>query len=192
MKITRLILLAATVAVTVLTNSCNDSKSYAELLTTETHHVNEFLADQRVSNTIPTDTNFVFETGENAPYYRLDEDGNMYMQVIDAGTKGNYVKEDETIFFRYTRYDLSRYADGKLPDGMGNEENMGQMNTWFRYNNYSIESSSQWGSGIQTPLKYLPIDAVVNIVIKSQYGLLAEQSYVVPFLYRLRYYRQLT
>lgn len=176
----------------VTLSSCEDSKSYAELLTDETHWVNDFLADQRVDNTIPKDTNFVFETGPNAPYYRLDEDGNMYMQVINPGTKGNYAKTNETIFFRYTRYNIALYKDGELPEGDGNEEDMSIMNAWFRMNNYELESSYQWGSGIQTPLLYLPIDCEVNIVIKSQYGFYSETSYVVPFLYRLRYYRQVT
>lgn len=187
-----LLIFALAMTALAVTNACNDSKSYAELLTEETHAVNNFLADQRVTNEMPTDTNFVFETGPNAPYYRLDEDGFMYMQVIDPGTKGNYVKDDETIFFRYTRYNLQLYADKTLPDGEGNELNMSYQNCWFRYDNYLLQSSYQWGKGIQAPLKYLPVDAVVNIVIKSQYGFYAETSYVVPFLYRLRYYRQLT
>ena len=172
--------------------SCSDSKSYAELLTEENHSVNRFLADQRVDNTIPTDTNFVFETGENAPYYRLDEDGNLYMQVINPGTPGNYAEKDQIIYFRYTRYALSEYANGTLPAGDGNESSMGYTNAWFRFDNYSLQSSYQWGTGIQMPLKFLPIDCEVNIVIKSQYGIYEEMSYVVPFLYKLRYFPQQT
>lgn len=187
-----LVTVLATIATAALTTACSDSKSYAELLTEENHSVNNFLADQRVDNTIPTDTNFVFETGENAPYYRLDEEGNLYMQVLNPGTPGNYATSDQVIYFRYTRYSLSEYKDGKLPDGYGNETEMGYTNSWFRFENYSLESSYQWGSGIQSPLKYLPIDCEVNIVIKSQYGLYNEMSYVVPFLYRLRYYPQMT
>ena len=54
----------ALAAATALT-SCNDDRSYAEMLTKETRATNIFLADQRVINEIPTDTNFVFKT-ENA------------------------------------------------------------------------------------------------------------------------------
>lgn len=177
---------------TLATVSCKDTKSYAELLTEESHKVNNFLADQRVDNTIPTDTNFVFETGPNAPYYRLDEDGNVYMQVINPGTKGQYVKDEQTVYFRFTRYNLNNYVDGVLPSGSGNEADVTAGNAWFRYNNFTLESSYRWGAGLQQPLKYLPIDCEVNIVIKSQYGLYEEMTYVVPFLYRVRYYRQLT
>ncbi len=174
----------------IYTTSCNDSKSFSELLTEENKSVNMFLVDQRVSNEIPQDTNFVFEYGEDAPYYPLDEDGNMYMQVIKPGTKGNYAKENEIIYFRYTRYSLNNY-NGTLGPGSGNEDNM-QSNAWFRFQNFTLQSTAQWGSGIQQPLLYLPIDCEVNIVIKSQYGIYEETSYVVPFLYRLRYYRQRT
>ena len=46
------------------------------------------------------------------------------------------------------------------------------------------------GSG--APLYYLPVDAEVNIVIKSQYGVTSETTQVIPYLYHIRYYRQKT
>lgn len=194
MKVHRIIasLLIALAAATAMT-SCSDDQSYAELLTKENQATNVFLADHRVINEIPADTNFVFETGPDAPFYRLDEDGNLYMQVIDAGTRGNYAKTDEMIYFRYTRWNLETYAsDGELGEGTGNESNMGSDNTFFRFQNFTLNSSTQWGTGIQMPLTLLPVDAVVNLVVKSQYGFINEQTYVIPFLYRLRYYRPLT
>lgn len=177
---------------TLLLTSCDDSKSYAELLSDENQAVNRFLVNQRVDNTMPTDTNFVFETGEKAPYYRLDEDGNMYMQVINPGTPGNYAKDDQIIYFRFTRYNLLAYVDDTLPEGDGNDQNMNSMNSWFRFNNFSQQSSYQWGAGVQMPLRYLPIDCEVNIVIKSQYGIYDEMTYVIPYLFKLRYFPQQT
>ena len=62
-------------------SSCEDGKSYADLLNQESKYVNSFLADHRVIGYVPEDS--VFEHGKDAPYYQLDEEGNIYMQVID-------------------------------------------------------------------------------------------------------------
>lgn len=191
MLIKRLAAFFVTAVMLAAMTACSDSKSYAELLTDENHSVNSFLADHRVDNTIPTDSTFAFEVGPDAPYYRMDEDGNIYMQVLSTGTPGNYAKADQVIYFRYTRYSLRNFS-GTLPEGEGNQTEMSASSTWFRFDNYSLESSYQWGSGIQTPLKYLPIDCEVNIIIKSQFGFYKEMSYVLPFLYRVRYYPQMT
>lgn len=173
-----------------LTTACDDGKTYAELLTEESQAVNRFLADQRVVNSIPVDTVFetVAEYGDDAPYYRLDEDGNLYMQVIDAGTPGNMVTDNELIYFRFTRYPIATYADGEFTSAEGNDDVMGG-NLSFRYGNFDLSSSYSYGTGIQTPLAYLPVDCRVNIVIKSAYGMPSEMSSVVPWLYTLRYYR---
>lgn len=166
--------------------SCDDNKSYAELLNDENRYVNAYLVDHRVINSIPADT--VFETGPDAPFYRLDEDGNLYMQVIDAGTPGDTVSYNDEIYFRFTRYPLSTYSDGEFSASEGNDDVlMGNYN--FRYGNYELASSYNFGSGIQTPLNYLPIDAEVNIIIKSQYGFTSEIANVMPFLYEIRYFR---
>ncbi len=180
------ILWATALAALATLGACSEGKSYAELLTDENHYVNNFLADQTVVLDIPADT--VFEVGPDAPYYRLDEDGQLYMQVLRAGTPGNRVTNDEQIYFRYTRYALAGYSNGTLPAGEGN--NITLSPCWFRYQNYQIQSSYQWGSGIQQPLAYLPVDCEVNIVIKSQYGIVDENTDVQPWLWRLTYERR--
>lgn len=184
MKILRTI--AALAACVLILASCDDTKSYAELLTEENYAVNNFLADQTVCLDIPADT--VFEVGPNAPYYRIDEDGALYMQVLNAGTPGYKVEYNEQIYFRYTRYALAYYNDGKLPQGTGN--NLSLQALYFRYNNYQLASSSQFGTGIQAPLALLPIDCEVNLVVKSTQGWSDDQTAVTPYLYRLTYQRR--
>lgn len=170
----------------LLTASCNDDRSYADLLKEQDRSVNRFLADQTVILEVPADS--VFETGEDAPYYRLNDDATLYMQVLDAGTPGNRVADDEQIYFRYTRYALAYYADGKLPAGAGN--NITLSPAWFRYNNYSLQSSYNWGTGVQKPLSYLPVDCKVNLIVKAQDGFVQEQSEVQPYLLTLTYERR--
>lgn len=166
---------------------CNDHKSYAELLTDETHAVNYFLANHRVVNSIPSDT--IFEVGPDAPYYRMDSDGNIYMQVLDAGSRDNKVEDDEQIYFRFTRYNLEVFERTGQMIGEGNAVDLNYGATWFRFNNTTLSSSTMFGSGIQLPLNYLGVDCNVNIVIKSQLGFTEEIAYVQPYLFNIRYYR---
>ncbi len=172
----------ATLGVTAM--SCDDGKSYAELLTDETHAVNSFLANHRVQLGIPEYDEI--ETGADAPFYRLDEEGNVYMQVLSKGNKDMMTKDDDLVYFRFTRNSLFLYdvATGEFPeDGWGNSEDLTVGSASFRYNNYTLTSSSQWGSGLQLPLSVLGLGCRVNLVIKSQYGLSNEISQVVPFYY---------
>lgn len=187
MKLKSLLAILAPVAVIALLSSCDDSKTYAELLEDEDHYVNNFLADQKVINHIPEDS--VFLSGPDAPYYCIDEDGQIYMQVVDPGTPGNRVTDNELIYFRYTRYNLAYYSNGQLNYGGGNDDDMTSANTSFRYGNTSLQSSTQWGAGIQMPLAFLPVDCQVNLVVKSQYGFTSEMAEVKPYLFQLRYFR---
>lgn len=186
MKFTKIAWLAVIAAGAALAGACNDGKTYAELLSDENQTVNRYLADQRVVGSIPPDT--VFEVGPDAPYYRLDEDGNLYMQVLEYGTPGNMAKSNELLYFRFSRYQLSDYQNGTFSSSEGNDDVM-NGNYSFRYGNYELQSSYSYGAGIQAPLEYLPVDCRVNIVIKSSYGAPGEMSNVVPYLYSLRYYR---
>lgn len=190
MKIKHLFFFAFFAAAAAALTGCNDSKSYAELLTDETKAINVFLSNQNVILDLPADGNLL--AGEDAPYYRLDEDGNVFMQIIERGQAPD-IPNDAQVYFRFTRYSLSEYAaTGTMPAGQGNADDLNMGNSSFRYNNTSLSSSTQWGTGIQMPLTLLPVDAVVNLVVKSQYGFVNDQTYVIPFLFRLRYYRPLT
>ncbi len=171
-------------------SSCNDGKSYAQLLNEEDMYTNNYLADHYVELSIPEDTVFqtVAEVGSKAPFYRLDEDGMLYMQVINAGTKGNRVADDEQIYFRYMRFPLALYSNGTLPSGEGNMITISPA--WFRFNNFQLQTSYQWGQGVQMPLHYLPVDCEVNIVIKSQMGLSDETANVQPYQWHITYQRR--
>lgn len=192
------ILTLLVVATAAVLTGCHDDKSYAELLDEENRAANAFLVNQHVVGSVPE--NNEFEVGINAPYYQLDEDGFVFMQVLNAGTKGNNAEEDQQIYFRFTRYSLKNYTYdgtskntngyyGQFTSGEGNSENVGSQNTFFRFKNQTSPSSTQWGEGIQLPLEYLPIDCEVNLVIKSQMGWTKEQTYVIPYFYNVRYFK---
>ena len=172
----------------VMLTACNDGESYADKLNDERNAVNAYLANHRVEMNIPEDT--LFEVGENAPFYRIDADGNVYMQVLKAGDRINdRAKVSEPIYFRYSRYNLATwYADGTWYVTSSNENAMDAAACTFNYSDYSLPSSSQWGYGLQYPLVFLGVECEVNLIIKSQYGFSSEISYVLPFFYHVRYY----
>lgn len=168
-------------------SSCDDTQSYAELLTEEAHYINNYLSTQNVILDLPADNDFI--TGPDAPFYRLDEDCNVYMRIIDRGNLNMMAETDQEVYFRFDRYNLSVFdaATGNLGEGWGNLSNLDLGSTSFRYGNYSLTSSSQWGSGLQMPLAYVGMNSIVELVIRSQYGLSSEISMVTPYLYRVTY-----
>lgn len=190
-KIMNKSMLLAAMALMLLT-ACNDSESYADRLNSERNAVNAYLANHRVVMSIPEDS--VFEVGENAPFYRVDVDGNVYMQVLNAGDRvGDRAKEGEPIYFRFTRYSLATwYADGQLAAlSDGNEYTMSANPYTFNFKDYTLPSSSQWGYGLQYPLLFLGVECEVNLIIKSQYGFTSEISYVTPYLFHVRYFHSM-
>ncbi len=182
-------LLLLSIILTAAISSCKDTKSYAELLNDENKAVNRFLVNQRVETSIPADS--VFLAGPDAPYYQIDDEGCIYMQVLNPGS-GPKVEDDQIVYFRFLRYNLSKYTNtiSTLPYE-GNLNNMGENPTSFRFNNYSLPSSAQWGAGLQMPLRFLPLNSEVNLVVKSQYGWTKEISYVIPYLYHICYYKSM-
>ena len=189
MKFSNLCMLAvAAIASAISFSSCESGTSYAELLTEEDHAVNYFLSNHRVVNEIPADT--IFEYGPDAPYYRINEDSNLYMQVINPGNRDNRVKNDELIYFRYTRYNLKIFYEFNEWVGSGNSDNFQLPATSFRFGNTALSSVSNYGMGIQEPLKLLGVDCEVNLVVKSQLGPSSDIASVVPYMYNLRYFRQ--
>ncbi len=190
MKLSHLALSAvAALALAIGTASCSKNKSYAELLTEENHYVNYFLSDQRVVDTFPEDGSF--EVGPDAPYYQMDAEGNVFMQVLSKGNDQHPAKNNR-VYFRFTRYNLARYETGKDLAGLGNQEDVTGSNgigtLYFLYQNFELSVSSQFGVGIQVPMKYLGSDAHVMLVVKSQYGWTKETGNVIPFLYDIQYY----
>ena len=177
---------AALTAFAAVLTACYDDNSYAELLEEDNKAVNLYLADQTIETTLPEDNDFI--TGEDAPYYRLDNDGNVFMQVVKKGD-GEMAQSDQRIYFRFMRYNLINYDGVNTMPGEGNSDYVEGGNMSFRYQNFTLESSSAWGMAIQMPLQYLPLNSEVRLVVKSQYGWTSEISSVQPYLYHIRFYK---
>lgn len=186
--------LLAILFIGAVASSCNKTQSYSELLREEEEAVNWFLAQKRVSLEIPKDS-ISFETGENAPFYKLDEDGDVYMQVIKKGEIGpdgkaaNRVKTGDQVYFRFTRQNIiSMYKYGNESE-MGNSNSIVQTAAYFLYKNTTLNVSTQWGTGIQMPLRFFGYDCEVNLVLKSYCGFSSDQSYCYPYIINVRYFK---
>ncbi len=185
MKVLRFMACATALLLCVIANtSCDETKSYAELLEEETDAVDKYLANYTVINEIPENNNF--EVGETAPYYKLDEDGYVYMQVIDKGDAG-MAAYNEVIYFRYSRLNLLTWAAGGDQTVTGNDSSLASPYS-FNFKNTVLSSTTQFGTGIQQPLYYLNKNCRVNLIIKSKVGPTVELSAVTPYLYDVRYF----
>ncbi len=181
----------------LLLASCQEeTKSYSELLKDEERAVNWFMAQQKINLQVPTDTlpsgikNF--KTGSDAPFYKMDEDGSVYMQVIRLGDQTSRPKKGDRVYFRFMRQNILTYFDsGKAPAWEGNSESMGPSmgSTSLVYGNEYLTSTTQYGEGLQLPLDYLGYECEVNILVKSTMGMTDDITNCVPYLYNIRYFK---
>ncbi len=169
--------------------SCENTKSYSELLKEETEAVNWYLAQNKVVTSVPEDS--VFILGDDAPFYRMNADGTVYMRVINPGDKEKRPKKGDTVFFRFMRKNINYLYQGMTVAGEGNAENMNSSlnGTSLVYGNTTLTSTTQYGEGLQVPLGYLGYDCEVDLIVKSTMGFTSDISNCIPYVYNIRYFR---
>lgn len=164
-------------------SACEEGKSYSELLDEENKAVNWYLAQNRVENQIPADS--VFETGPEAPFYRMNSDGSVYMRVINPGNMENRPVKGQTVYFRFMRVNIKLLYEGTTAEE-GNNDDMssGLGGLSIIYGNQILPSTTEWGEGIQVPLDYLGYDCEVDLIVKSTEGRSGDISQCIPYLYK--------
>lgn len=170
-------------------SSCNKGESYADLLKKEEKAVNWYLSGESIETEIPADS--IFVTGENAPFYKMNKEGTIYMKVLDAGDRNDRPKEGERVYFRYSRMNLRNLYEADVEQWYGNSSDLGEStaSTSFLFGNYTLTSSYQYGKGIQYPLNFLGYNSRVRLVLKAEAGFYSEQSQCLPFVYDIRYFK---
>lgn len=173
--------------------SCSNDKSYSELLNEEEKATNWFLSQYDICNEIPE--NGEFEVGPDAPFYRMDADGFLYMQVIDKGTPDDKPIQGESVRFRFRRRNIkSMYENQEYKDQIPWEGNADDMDanvgaTSFVYGDEILSNASGFGMGIQEPLQYLNYNSRANLIIRSYKGFLSEQTSCLPYYMEIRYFK---
>lgn len=170
--------------------SCKDSKSYSDLLREEEVAVNWYLAQHRVEIRVPDDS--VFITGEDAPFYRMDASGDVYMRVVNPGDMSNRPKKGDTVYFRFMRQNIKYlYKYGSASED-GNADDMGSSlgGLSLVYGNTVLPNTTRYGTGLQVPLNYLGYNCEVDLIVKSVDGFSEEVSQCNPYIYKsLKYYK---
>ena len=167
--------------------SCSKTESYSELLREEEKAVNWYLSSHKVENSIPADS-VSFITGPDAPFYRLDDDGYVYMQIVTKGDEDK-VETGSVVYFRFMMDNLKYLYEGLESQPTGNSDYLQYGPASFVYENNYLTSSTQWGTGIQMPLKFVGYNSEVNLVLRSYYGFMENQAYCIPYLINLRYFK---
>lgn len=168
--------------------SCEKTESYADLLKKEEKAVNWYLAGESVELNIPSDS--IFIEGENAPFYRMDDEGSVYMQVINSGDRSDKPQDGDRVYFRYSRMNLRNLYEAGVETWLGNASDIASIgSTSFVMGNYTLPSSYQFGTGVQLPMKYLGYNSRVRLILKASSGFYSEQSQCLPFLVDIRYFK---
>ena len=189
-KINKILTTAIILIVGASIGSCSDTKSYSELLSEEERASNWYLAGFRVENSLPANNEFksVEEYGDEAPYYKMDNDGYLYMQVVKKGD-GTRAEKEDVVYFRFQRKNLLLMYEGYEIDWEGNTGDMnGLGQTSFVLGNKKLSCYTLYGEGIQMPLNYLPYLSEVNLVLRSYLGFSSDQSQCVPYVINVKYF----
>lgn len=169
--------------ITVTQNPC----TLEDLKKTELRAIKKYLSKFDVVDQLPAIADI--QVGSVAPFYKLNSEGTVYMQVVRKGT-APAASEGETIYFRFLRYNLLSYLEnGVLPNGEGNMNSLIPAATSFELGS-DKPATTQWGTAIQMPMILgLPVDSEVNLVVASEAGFTSEISSVIPYLYNIRYFK---
>lgn len=167
--------------------SCSDSDSYSNLLKKEEKATNWYLSNQKVMLDLPSGDNII--TGKDAPFYKLDDDGYVYMQVVDKGDMNSRPEKGDLVYFRYNRLNLRTLYEADSEVAEGNDNDMQLAAASFVYDDYTLSSTVKYGKGIQMALSYLRYNSEVNLVLRSYYGFTSDQSQCIPYLINIRYFK---
>lgn len=178
-------------AAIALAPGCSESESYSDLLKDEEKTVNWYLSGENVLLDIPENSDFI--TGDNAPFYKMNEEGTVYMRVIRKGdmAEDQRPQTGDKVYFRFSRRNLQQLKGGIDAPWAGNSDDLTNAlgPTSFIYGNRLASTSAKFGTGVQLPLDYLGYNSEVMLVLKASMGFSEEASACIPFLYKIRYFK---
>lgn len=188
MRIKKLIFHISAVVLLLSATGCEKTKSYSEMLKDEEQACNWYLAQNKIVVDIPKDS--VFQTGQDAPFYKMNSEGTLYMKVITAGDRNKIPENGDRVYFSFMRQNIQSLMNGYIDEDVweGNAENMAYGSTSFLLGETILTSSIKYGNGIQIPVTYLGYYSEVMLVVKSLEGFTDDQTNCTPYVYKVRYF----
>lgn len=190
-------LLGIIVFAAVSMSSCNDGKTYAEMMEEEKETISKFMSDSGFVSIDQYPSNGVFAENE----FLLFSDG-LYMNVVDSGN-GEKFKDGDIVTVRFTEVNLSNQvimsnmkstAQGTNPDVFRYRVSGSSQSGTFIYENDSeyplmlqIYQSTSVPSGWLVPLKYVRDGAFVKLIVPHKLGQSDAVYYVYPCYYEIQY-----
>ncbi len=188
MRIKKLIFHISAIVLLLSATGCEKTKSYSEMLKDEEQACNWYLAQNKIVVDIPKDS--VFQTGQDAPFYKMNSEGTLYMKVITAGDRNKIPENGDRVYFSFMRQNIQSLMNGYIDEDVweGNAENMAYGSTSFLLGETILTSSIKYGNGIQIPVTYLGYYSEVMLVVKSLEGFTDDQTNCTPYVYKVRYF----
>lgn len=188
MRIKKLIFHISAIVLLLSATGCEKTKSYSEMLKDEEQACNWYLAQNKIVVDIPKDS--VFQTGPDAPFYKMNSEGTLYMKVITAGDRNKIPENGDRVYFSFMRQNIQSLMNGYIDEDVweGNAENMAYGSTSFLLGETILTSSTKYGNGIQIPVTYLGYYSEVMLVVKSLEGFTDAQKDCTPYVYKVRYF----
>ncbi|MCD7973531.1 MAG: DUF4827 domain-containing protein [Candidatus Azobacteroides sp.] len=152
--------------------SCNNSKTYAQLLEDEQNAINKLITDSGFKILYSYPANKVFAENE---FVKLPN--GLYMNVIDSGN-GTRVDSGKVVLYRIKYYrslfDTTTYS-GYSVDPYS-----------FIYGQ-GTTSSNSYSEGLATPLSFVGQNSKVRLIVPSSINTYTISQNVVPYYYYVTY-----
>ncbi len=183
--------------------SCDDTKTYAELLQAEKDAISRFLDEQNIDaeyidddeiQTYFKDSNN-FEEGstrlEVGKWYHFEF--GIYMKINSLGDTAKMYRNDlnnPNIVVRYDScYNLLEYKNLSSPS----TDNLNNFAAWTLTpwkKTFKNEPTSRYGVGIDFPVNFVGVGGEVSVIIPSKQNISEIAQAVIPLYYRNIMYKQ--
>lgn len=177
-------------AVGFVLQSCDNTKTYAEMLQDEKNAINSYIKKNKI--TVITPEEFLVDTVTAENEYVLFSDG-VYMNIVDRGS-GAAPADRDNITVRFTEFDiindtttLSNVDYDQAVDAfyytISGTSALGQFEPEsYMYFAYGSAVPAGW----MVPLPYIKNKAHVKLIVPAKMGHTTAQQMVTPYFYDLK------